>query len=148
MYRRGSEAEATEVPGGPRRFAEVLISTLNLTAHAVVMRADCESPIEVMLGSQLQADLPAQWALVPQYKLRGFRFDFAVFPAGESQTPKLLIECDGRQFHNSPEQIQRDARKTELCCELRIPLLRFTGREIYRDQRFCSAQCLACLEGE
>lgn len=157
-YRRGSTAEADEIPGGPMRFSSALISALDIAASAMILRAHCESPIEVFLGSQLMADLnidvcaqedlgkisPNTVVLVPQYWLDRFRFDFAVY---WDEKPLLLIECDGREFHSTPEQIQRDAMKNKRCLALGIPLLRFAGKEIHYNTRFCSEQCMACIRG-
>lgn len=110
----------------------------------------CESPIELMLGSTMvcigmimdttSRDSPrpflrlgdpdsandcAEITVIPQYRWEGYRIDFAI----RARLPKNLIvfiECDGHEFHKD--------RKIQ---EAGIPILRFTGREIYRSPSYC-----------
>lgn len=46
---------------------------------------------------------------------------------------RLAVEIDG-SFHNSAEQIEKDAKKAADCEKLEITLLRFSNREIFTDQ--------------
>jgi very-short-patch-repair endonuclease len=122
----------------------------------------CESPIEVRLGSALlvygsimqpfselqdgetkqvfklqSTDSDARSASVfgvfPQYRWRRFRVDFAILTQGHD-SPCCFIECDGHEFHErTPEQAARDRSRDRACQLAGVPVLRFTGREIYRD---------------
>lgn len=74
--------------------------------------------------------------LRPQHKLGRFRFDFAMDLKG-IEKPVLLIECDGKAFHSSPEQIENDRRKDDAARQAGIALIRFTGAELNRDPRGC-----------
>ena len=78
--------------------------------------------------------------IVPQYPWRDFRIDFAVF-AAPGRHAQVFIECDGHAFHErTPQQAEYDRRRDRLVQEAGIPILRFTGREIYRDPFDCAAQ--------
>lgn len=67
--------------------------------------------------------------VTPQFRWQHFRMDFAI-----RLKPKryIFIECDGRDFHSSPERIANDRRKDLAAAEAGIPLLRFTGSEIFQ----------------
>ena len=110
----------------------------------------CESPIELDLAVFLierfgfsgdlkfkfcrQADIWAfqdqQILLIPQFRWLRFRIDFAFM--FEAKVPHVFVECDGKEFHSTPEQIANDRRKDSLARGAGIRLLRFTGSEIYR----------------
>jgi very-short-patch-repair endonuclease len=123
----------------------------------------CESPIEAALLTAITLEAaidewvvdrlilrvartpdeptpPCFLKLVPQYQWNDCRVDFAYFISGKPE-PCLFIECDGHNFHErTPEQAERDRRRDRLMQEAGIPVLRFTGREIYRDPSGCAFQ--------
>lgn len=74
--------------------------------------------------------------LRPQYPLLRFRYDFAMELKGREK-PILLVECDGKAFHSTPQQRENDYRKNEAAREAGIALIRFTGSELYRDADGC-----------
>jgi very-short-patch-repair endonuclease len=96
----------------------------------------CESPIEVELGVQFLIAFRAigsdDFKLVPQHVLGPFRYDFAVMRHG-----KLigLIECDGKEFHSTKEQIANDHAKDKLAAKMGVRIFRFSGSDIYRDPK-------------
>ncbi len=123
----------------------------------------CQSPIEVKLGASLlmfaailqpyaeilnpKTDRPifylqtsdsldlsrSECVLVPQYKWRDFRIDFAVLHNG-IERELLFIECDGHEFHErTKEQATSDKARDRIIQHAGIPILRFTGSEIFRD---------------
>lgn len=58
----------------------------------------------------------------------------------------LAIECDGKEFHSTEEQIQRDNRKNLAAKNAGIPLLRFSGSSIFRHAERCVDEILVALE--
>jgi very-short-patch-repair endonuclease len=97
----------------------------------------CESPIEIDLGAALIPLLDFETHLIPQFVVGRCRFDFAVTRDG---CPLLLIECDGAAFHSSPEQKANDAATDQAADDRGIPLLRLTGKDIYRDPNEAALQ--------
>ncbi len=103
----------------------------------------CESPIEVELGVQFLIAFRAigddDFKLVPQQVLGSFRYDFAITRQG-----KLigLIECDGREFHSTTEQIANDRAKDKLAAQMGIRMFRFSGSDIWRDPKGCAREVL------
>ena len=74
--------------------------------------------------------------LRPQHQLGRYRYDFAMDLKG-LEKPILLVECDGKAFHSSPEQIANDRRKDDAARQVGITLIRFTGSELHRDPHGC-----------
>lgn len=75
-------------------------------------------------------------ALVPQWRIeRVGHVDFAVFlPALDKETPLVVIECDGHDFHEkTKEQASSDKKRDRELTKLNIPFLRFTGTDILHD---------------
>jgi very-short-patch-repair endonuclease len=130
------------------------------------MEEVCESPIEVMLGAAMLLgcnlydgvskvckpfvslhrgeDLRFDQSLilmVPQYKWNNYRIDFAMF--GRAADQVVFVECDGHDFHErTKDQAARDRSKDRAIQEAGIPILRFTGSEIYRNPEQCVTQII------
>lgn len=123
------------------RISDLTPPVVKLAAYAVDLKSVCESPIEIALGAELKLLIDDYFpagcaALIPQYKLDRYRFDFAV-QFTKDERPAVLIECDGREFHTKPEQVANDKRKDAAADMAGIRLLRFTGSDIHRNGRGC-----------
>ena len=131
----------------------------------------CDSPIELMLGTclllisrlQCQAERgvyntfvklisptekignDAVIYLSPQFKWEGYKIDFAI---RQKLSPTIVfIECDGHEFHErTPDQAEHDRSKDRKIQEAGIPILRFTGREIYRSPQSCTLNIINFLK--
>lgn len=139
---RGSE----EVDGGCQ-FQPLGVGAARaaaVAAHHDRFAPQCESPIELQLAGHLAAALPTPFTLVAQHWLDRFRMDFAVVNNGR---PCLFIECDGKEFHSTEQQIANDLDKDDAAAKAGIPLMRFTGSSIYRDPKDCCRRVVALLEG-
>lgn len=126
--------------------------------QGTIISSRCESPIEIALalamvghsrvirrGPSLEfvdqeyeerfADLAP--LLIPQYEWQGKRIDFKYI----DKPVEIFIECDGHDFHErTAYQATRDRRKDRLIQSVGIPILRFTGSEIYHDAMDCAAE--------
>ncbi len=126
-----------------QHFSVGLIAALEVAANAFELRAQCESPIEVMIGAQIQALInrsgEKRITLQAQYRLERFRYDFAL---RVRNVPIVLIECDGAEFHSTPEQVENDQRKNVAAAQAGLALLRFSGSEINRDAYGCAVVVL------
>jgi very-short-patch-repair endonuclease len=70
--------------------------------------------------------------LVPQYKWDRYRID--LFVAVPQLNKAVFVECDGHEFHErTKEQAEHDRSKDRAIQAAGMPILRFTGREIWRD---------------
>ncbi len=120
-----------------------------------------ESPIEVMLGTSLWVGLnldhpgwqnlvapdfvgPVKNELIlrPQYEWSRYRSDFILEGYGQ----KILIECDGHDFHERTKgQAEHDRSRDREAQQAGYSILRFTGSEIYRDSKTCCIQIIEFL---
>lgn len=58
----------------------------------------------------------------------------------------IVIECDGHDWHErTPEQAARDKGRDRYFAERGIPVMRFTGREIWRDPLACADQVVNAI---
>lgn len=69
----------------------------------------------------------------PQYRVCGYRLDFAVFENGI----KLDIECDGKEYHSAPWQKAHDRKRTRVLNHNGWKVIRFTGSQIHKDVNKC-----------
>ncbi|MGY4225011.1 very-short-patch-repair endonuclease [Bradyrhizobium sp. USDA 4503] len=115
------------------------IETIFGAKLALVLRPVCEElGWEFAIGARLEADL----VLYPQYPLQRFRYDFAVLARGQTK-PLILVECDGKDFHSTPQQQANDRLKEVAASKAGIRLIRFSGSEINGDVDCCVRQALA-----
>jgi DNA helicase-2/ATP-dependent DNA helicase PcrA len=84
------------------------------------------TPIEEKLLAALEAH---QLTYQPQVRIGRYTVDFLV----ETQNNKVIVECDGRAFHNPSKDSERD---NVLSLE-GYPIFRFSGSELYADIEKC-----------
>ncbi|MFT4416780.1 endonuclease domain-containing protein [Fredinandcohnia humi] len=87
-------------------------------------RLKCESPIEARLYGALTTQGYYVQTQVPCGK---YRIDIALTQY------KLAIECDGKAYHSSPKQKAHDRMKDKYLRKNGWKVLRFSGRQIYRE---------------
>jgi very-short-patch-repair endonuclease len=84
------------------------------------------------------------WMVFQQVKIAQYSVDFFLFNAMGSvdyennftvhKWVAFAVECDGHNFHDkTKEQAARDKKRDRQIQALNVPILRFTGSEIYRD---------------
>jgi very-short-patch-repair endonuclease len=96
------------------------------------------SPIQRILRDVLDlADLEYHM----EYPVPPYRLDFAI--VGEKV--KLDIECDGQEYHTSPEQVEHDRRRNNALTEQGWIVLRYSGSQIYNNPYGCVGQVLRTL---
>lgn len=159
-----------DIEGMKARLCKSLTPSLEATVgyNLSMLQKACDSPIEVALGTailvadQLEheymrsgfvlsgpkeaGDYREDLALlIPQYPWYGYRIDFAL-RLPQYRFKFLFIECDGHDFHErTKEQAARDRSKDREIQHAGMPILRFTGSEIYRDAGACAASVLAFI---
>jgi len=50
---------------------------------------------------------------------------------------RLIVELDGHAYHSTPEQLENDAIRQRYLTRAGYTVIRFTGREINRDVKYC-----------
>jgi len=68
-----------------------------------------------------------------------YRVDFLVFALGDPHG--VIVECDGHDFHErTREQSEHDKKRDRFLTSEGYRVLRFTGREIWRDPLACAGE--------
>jgi very-short-patch-repair endonuclease len=127
-----------EEQGDFKPISEIVQRLFEVWAAAATIEPICESPIEIELGSRVIVALDViddpKLKLIPQYVLGPYRYDFAI-----TRDSKLiaLIECDGKDFHSTDDQLRNDRAKDHLAAKQDAYMFRFSGSEIVRDAKGC-----------
>ena len=70
-----------------------------------------------------------------------------MIPDIKEATAKLIVECDGHDFHEkTKQQAKKDKERDRILQSVGFNVFRFTGSEIYNDCFRCAEQCLDFLE--
>src|SRR5262249_28644927 len=93
------------------------------------------SPTGFAINSQALRSGRSALALVPGQGVLGVGcVDFAIFdPQISVRDPLVVVECDGHEFHCTPEQASEDRRRDRVLQRLGIASFRFPGRDIVRN---------------
>lgn len=123
----------------------------------------CESPIERQMALAFSRTDGFSWRrssdplwvlghwpsramqLMAQVEWLSHRADFALVPAGwtSAKPIPLVVEVDGHDYHErTKEQAERDRRRDRLMTHSGATVLRFTGREVWRNAEACAAEVL------
>lgn len=124
----------------------------------------CESPIEklllpwlicqpyqffnfnpaVLLSGESKFYVPGTLAVIPQLPIGRYRVDFALAASLGGPIRFVVVECDGKEFHDGVENVKRDLdRDAAILNNPRVlDVVRFDGRDILRDPQGCG-QCAA-----
>lgn len=157
-YIAGSEVEAGDFK--PVEMGGVFANIIERARAAMQASPTADSPIETILGAAIilvfrnagkplsLASEPTEGAgllLIPQFKWSFYRSDWAIY--NPKTTGALLIECDGKDFHSSPEQIEHDRKKDAAAHDRGFLTLRFTGSQIHKNADACAAKVFDIVHG-
>ena len=68
-------------------------------------------------------------------------------PGSKEITKKMVVECDGHDFHDqSKEQARKDRGRDRMLQSLGSPVYRYTGSEIWADVFKCAYQAVRDLK--
>lgn len=160
-FRRGDES--CHGDAAPEAISAFFPRMLERAENFAKIGDATDSPIEDMLGAALLMasrsigfDLklckgrPAPdlggYVLVPQARWGIYRSDWAIISIVTKMA--LLIECDGKDFHSSPEQIAHDRTKDQAAHDRGYLTMRFTGSEINSSADEIARRILAVVIGE
>lgn len=115
---------------------------------------DCESPIERMLALGLNKafqlhnmDTMSNYidiGVENQVVINNYRTDFYIesnLTDCSAETFKLIVECDGHDFHEkTKEQVAKDKKRERDLINEGYTILRFSGSEIYKNPFTCARE--------
>ena len=90
----------------------------------------CESPIEEKLIKKLYE---LGYQPYSQVKCGYYRIDISLYVRGR----KIAIECDGKEYHSSPSQVEHDQKKNYYLKKNKWDVIRLRGTDIHRDLNGC-----------
>ena len=102
---------------------------------------------ETKLWYRLRSRGLVGYKFVRQEPVGPYIADFYIIARGYNTNPqlyppkaevRLVVECDGRDYHSSPEQIEHDRKRDEYMKAQGTHVLRLTGSEIMRRPYECS----------
>lgn len=109
--------------------AEHVESEIELMVLTALLMAGRITGMKSYIGDALPG--PFEIQIVPQFQWESYRIDFCV---RFYNVRDIFVECDGHEFHErTKEQAEHDRSKDRAIQAAGIPILRFTGREIWRD---------------
>lgn len=160
-YIRGSEADIGDFK--PVNLGGVFAKVLDRAEVSVQASGSADSPIETILGAAvilyfrdagkpLLLCLPAELhkaerglLFVPQFKWSIYRSDWAIY--NPKTTGAMLLECDGKDFHSSADQVAHDKRKDAAAHDRGYLTMRFTGSQIHRAADECAQKIYDVVYG-
>lgn len=96
-----------------------------------------ESPIEKLFWTHGYNHLSMIGQFSPQMKIGEYRVDFVLTNIPRVPSLKIIIELDGFDYHRSPSQFSRDAKRARDLQRAGWKIIRFTGAEINGDVPGC-----------
>jgi very-short-patch-repair endonuclease len=160
-YIHGDESEAGDFK--PVSIGEISIGLMERLQHFVQLSGSTDSPIETHVGAAVlmlfaRAGKPLKLCqmidvrkaadellLVPQFAWSHYRSDWAIL--NPRRAGALLIECDGKDYHSTVNQIAHDNRKDAAALERGYLTMRFTGSQIHRDADGCAQKIYDAVHG-
>lgn len=111
-----------------------------------------DSPIEFKFADALVDHLDDPFdsplTIQPQAQIGPFRVDFLLTWVDDSCAVRLVVECDGHDFHDrTKEQASRDRERDRMLLAAGFPVIRFTGSELHRGADSCAQDTLMVLAG-
>lgn len=162
-YIHGSEADVGE-NFKPIQIGDAFVSGMVRENAKDQIGNSAESPIELQLGAAIilmfrRADKPLRLCLVldkdktpdellliPQFNWSFYRSDWAIL--NPTKNSALLIECDGKPFHSTKDQIHHDLKKDAAARDRGFLTMRFTGSEIHKDADNCALKIYDAICGD
>lgn len=83
-------------------------------------------------GVKITQNIDTVYKIIPQFKHKGYRLDFAIIIEKPNSNNKFCIECDGHEYHRTKEQILKDSKRSRDLARDGWTTLRYTGSELFR----------------
>lgn len=136
--------------------------------NMAIRRPIVESPIEALFLIALAAEATkGLFRFTNNLGVGRYRADFLFFPppdpadacehwskgrclscAVEHGHGVLIVECDGHDYHErTPDQAEHDRSRDRWMTARNLTVMRFTGREIWRNPHKCAAEVTAWFQG-
>lgn len=87
--------------------------------------------------------------LFSQHPIGNYRADFLLVVVDPQRriSRRLVVECDGKEYHGSEQQIARDKRRDEEIGEAGYKVIRYSGSAVYGEMREVIDEIKRWIEG-
>lgn len=137
----------------PGYEANLVRSIFYHVQKAMVETTKCESPIEVQFAVSMKFYLDMFEKLFDGVLMQSqkeivcgdnrYRVDFLITATIGGNTQKVVIECDGHDYHERTKiQAQADKQRDGDLLAAGYKVMWFTGSEIFRDSSKCALEVL------
>ena len=104
------------------------------------------TPIEMLMLLSFHERQGTNLKISKQVAIGNYRVDFVVEFLSQGEWFRAVIECDGHDFHEkTKEQAEHDKQRDRFLQGQGYRVLRFTGREIWRDPVKCRREVIEIL---
>lgn len=104
-----------------------------------------ESPIEDYLAGALSRrecfvfnEGEKGWLVIRQAPVGPYFADFMIYVSTPKGVRRFVVECDGKDFHTKPDQIEHDKKRDDYFNRKGLYVFRITGSEIYMSSDECA----------
>lgn len=131
--------------GSPIELA-LAVSTDVLTrliwGHGIVSASHDWTYARCMEFTEGRVESGFRFRMFSQVTITQYRVDFLALSGGPTgEILGFVVECDGHEFHEkTKEQAERDKSRDRALLALGLPVMRFTGSEIWKSPFSCAGQ--------
>jgi very-short-patch-repair endonuclease len=125
----------------------LLIAAVGLDLQIHCFDFDLEPEPETFYAERIKTARPWLVRVFCQAPVLSYRADFLFeVVRGEEIVGRIVVECDGHDYHErTPDQAERDRSRDRKMTLAGYQVLRFTGREIYRDPSICMNEAFKAI---
>lgn len=132
----------------PSPIEEAFWYALHEYAHAceaaeIVSTGAVGEPLRGWTKSDRVDDWRTRYLVEREVVFGNFRADFVITT---ERNVSMVVECDGADWHTKPDQVARDKARDRAIVACGLPVIRFTGSEIYRDAIGCAESAIKTLD--
>lgn len=125
------------------------LSVTDVVVEYVTKGKFTESPIETLFYDTFdfikKRDNIYNCFLQPQVKIGKYRVDFELV----NNYKKIVVECDGYEFHEkTKQQVNKDKKRERDLQKLGYQVIRFSGSEIFNNSEECVEELLEIMKKE
>lgn len=119
----------------------LMLSALQVVGHYHVNVPNVRGDKPDVVARALAASPCSQFVIVPQACVENYRLDFLVARQDGDFKWAIGVECDGHDYHDRTKaQARRDKSRDRSILASGVPVMRFTGSEIWANAVECAEE--------
>jgi very-short-patch-repair endonuclease len=119
----------------------LMFAALQVVGHHYVSMPTIRGDGPNVVARALAASPCSQFVIVPQACVENYRLDFLVARQTGDFKWAVGVECDGHDYHErTKQQAKRDKSRDRYLLTAGVPVMRFTGSEIWANAAECAEE--------